>query len=226
MPVWQLNDQLFFPNPNFAEPDGLLAIGSDFSLERILLAYRSGIFPWFSYENEFYWFSPDPRCILMPSEIIVSKSMTQLFKKNLFSIKVNTNFKAVMQNCASIKRKAENETWIDRQFIDAYTELHHLGYAHSVEVYENDELVGGLYGLSMGACFFGESMFSKKSNASKYAFIYLAKKMQELNYHFIDCQVYNDHLASLGANNIPRKKYLNMLNIALQVQPDKPFGKV
>ncbi len=224
MPIWQLDERIIFPAPQFAEPDGLLAIGGDFSIERLLLAYRSGIFPWFNYDDECYWFSPDPRCILMPNEIIISKSMQQLFKKNIFTIKVNTNFEGVIKGCATIKRKTDSETWIDHQFIEAYTQLHRMGIAHAIEVYAENELVGGLYGLSIGACFFGESMFSAKSNASKYAFIFLAQKMMELKYHFIDCQVYNEHLASMGAKNISRNQYLEMLALALKAKPVSSFS--
>ena len=226
MPVWQLNDQLIFPNPQFAEPDGMLAIGTDFSIERILLAYRSGIFPWFCHDSEFYWFSPDPRCILFMDDIVVSKSMQQLIKKNNYQIKVDTNFSAVMLACALVERKHDNETWIDEKFIRTYTELHKRGIAHSIEVYEGDELVGGLYGLSIGASFVGESMFSKKSNTSKLALIYLAQQLKQFNYHFIDCQVYNEHLGSMGAKKIPRDVHLVMLKKALENPPDKCFASL
>lgn len=226
MPVWQLNDQLIFPDPVHAEPDGMLAISTDFSIERILLAYRSGIFPWFSHEGEFYWFSPDPRCLLMPDEIIISKSMQQLIKKNIFQIKINTCFDEVIASCASIKRKTDTETWIDENFMQTYSALHKIGIAHSIEVFENDALAGGLYGVTIGSCFVGESMFSKKSNASKMAFIYLAQKLKKEKYHFIDCQVYNEHLGSMGAKKVPRSQFLQLLKKAINIKPDKSFDEL
>lgn len=224
MPVWKLDERLIFPDPSLAEPDGLLAISDDIAVDRLMVAYQSGIFPWFSYKKEFYWFSPNPRCVLIPDEIIVSKSMKQLIKKNTFQVKVNHDFEAVIKNCATIKRKGDNDTWINKQFQKAYIQLHQLGIAHSIEVYEDDNLIGGLYGLAMGAAFFGESMFSKKSNASKYAFIFLATELNKLNFKLIDCQVYNDHLASMGAKDIPRDQFLSLLNEALTAENSLPFN--
>jgi len=226
MPVWRLDERLIFPDPSLAEPDGLLAVGNDISIDRLLLAYRSGIFPWFSYKKDFFWFSPDPRCVLFPDEIIVSKSMQQLFKKNIYSIKVDIDFERVIKKCSSIKRKGDSETWIDKNFRKAYTKLHEMGIAHSIEVYEKDELVGGLYGLSVGACFSGESMFSQKSNTSKMAFVFLAQQLKKLNYLFIDCQVYNEHLASMGAKDIPREQFLLLLQQALHAEDIHDFNKI
>jgi len=215
MPVWQLDDKLLFPDPQFANEDGLLAIGGDLSIERLKLAYASGIFPWFIEEEEIYWFSPDPRCVLIPEELKVSKSMQQLIKKQTFSVSYDRQFIKVMKNCKTVKRKGQRETWIDKNFIAAYTKLFEAGIAHSVEVYENENLVGGLYGVSLGSCFFGESMFSKVSNASKYGFIFLANALKEKKFTLIDCQVYNDHLATLGAKKMERSIFLEMLEKGL-----------
>lgn len=225
MPVWQLDARLIFPDPSMADPDGLLAVGGDLSPERLQLAYRSGIFPWFTHAGEPFWFSPDPRCVLEFSDLRISKSMLQLFKKQAFRVTTDHNFAAVIENCAAIPRREDADTWIDGHFIEAYKTLHQLGIAHSVEVWEDEQLVGGLYGLSLGTCFFGESMFSKKSNASKYGFIRLMQHLHTSGYAFVDCQVYNTHLASLGAHDIPRTAYLNKLAAALQHTPEKPLGR-
>ncbi len=215
MPVWQLDEKLLFPDPQFANEDGLLAIGGDLSIERLMLAYASGIFPWFIEEEEIYWFSPDPRCVLIPEELKVSKSMQKLIKKQTFSVRYDQQFIKVIKNCKTVKRKGQRETWIDKNFIAAYTNLFELGLAHSVEVYENENLVGGLYGVSLGSCFFGESMFSKVSNASKYGFIFLVNALKEKKFTLIDCQVYNDHLATLGAKKMERSIFLEMLEKGL-----------
>ncbi len=223
MPVWQLDERLIFPDPEFGQEDGLLAIGGDLSKERLLLAYSCGIFPWFIYEDNVYWFSPNPRCVLFPDELKFSKSMQQLFKKKKFQITIDKQFKKVIKNCASVKRKTGYETWIDQKFINAYIHLFNSGHAHSIEVWENKKLVGGLYGVNLGNCFFGESMFSVVSNASKYAFIFLA---QHFNFHIIDCQVYNEHLASLGATNISRDKFLLALEKGLNDNCDPAKWKI
>jgi len=215
MPVWQLDEKLLFPDPQFANEDGLLAIGGDLSIERLMLAYASGIFPWFIEEEEIYWFSPDPRCVLIPEELKVSKSMQKLIKKQTFSVRYDQQFIKVIKNCKTVKRKGQRETWIDKNFIAAYTNLFELGLAHSVEVYENENLVGGLYGVSLGSCFFGESMFSKVSNASKYGFIFLVNALKEKKFTLIDCQVYNDHLATFGAKKMERSIFLEMLEKGL-----------
>lgn len=219
MPVWQLDQRLLFPDPSMADPDGLLAIGGDLSQERLVLAYRSGIFPWFTHDDEPFWFSPDPRCVLLFDALKISASMGSLMKKHAFRVTVDHDFQQVITQCASIPRKHDDDTWIDGHFMEAYTSLHHSGIAHSVEAWENDQLAGGLYGLTLGSCFFGESMFSRKSNASKYAFIHLVQHLQASGYSFIDCQIYNTHLASLGAKNITRDAYLHMLSDALKNQP-------
>lgn len=218
MPVWQLDKRIIFPDPELAEPDGLLAIGGDLSPERLILAYSSGIFPWFNFENEIFWFSPDPRCVLIPDELKISKSMKQLIRKQQFEMRLDEDFEGVIRNCAHIKRKDDAETWIDENFIEAYIAMHKKGFAHSAEAYYNGELCGGLYGLSLGGLFFGESMFSKVSNASKFALIHLTEWLQRKNFTMIDCQIYNDHLGSLGAKNISRNDFLLELNTGLQME--------
>ena len=216
MPVWQLDERLLFPDPQFANEDGLLAIGGDLSRDRLILAYVSGIFPWFIENEEAYWFSPDPRCVLIPEELKISKSMQQLIKKQVFRVSYDQDFIKVIKSCKTVKRKGRKETWIDKNFIAAYSNLFKEGLAHSVEVYENEKLVGGLYGVSLGKCFFGESMFSKVSNASKYGFIFLVNALKEQQFTMIDCQVYNDHLATLGAKKMERNYFLQLLKIGLQ----------
>lgn len=190
MPVWQLDQRLIFPDPTMSDPDGLLAIGGDLSEKRLILAYSSGIFPWFVHDDEPFWFSPDPRCVLQFDALRISKSMQQLFKKKAFRVTVDFNFSAVIKGCASVPRKYDSDTWIDAQFIEAYENLHLNGHAHSVEVWEEDKIVGGLYGVAIGACFFGESMFSTVSNASKYGFIRFMQYLQHNGFAFCDCQVF------------------------------------
>ena len=216
MPVWELDERLLCPDPEDAEPDGMLAIGGDLSVERLILAYSSGIFPWFNLDNETYWFSPDPRCVLYPAQVYISRSMIQVLKKQQFTVRIDYDFEAVMRNCSGAKRRDDADTWIDEHFMQAYIELHKAGIAHSFETYENNMLVGGLYGVSLGGCFFGESMFSHAANASKFALITLAKLLEKNNFDMIDCQVYNEHLASMGAQNIERAVFLKELNVGLR----------
>ena len=226
MPVWQLDERLIFPNPADAEPDGLLAIGGDLSIERLLLAYASGIFPWFILDQEVYWFSPDPRCVLFPDALKISKSMQQVLRKNIFRCSADVDFRAVITSCAAVPRREDAGTWIDQHFIDAYCAMHDAGYAHSIEVYAGDFLCGGLYGLRLGNFFFGESMFSTQANASKYALIKLVEFLLRNNITCIDCQVYNDHLGSMGAVNIPRNTYLQMLQKAMPGDTPKDKWKL
>ena len=209
MPVAFLNQNLSFPDCSNAEESGLLAIGGDLSRDRLLLAYRSGIFPWFSEYEEIQWWSPDPRFVLFPDQIHVSKSMKQVLRNNKFSFTVNQCFDEVIHACADLRQW--EGTWITNEMIEAYCDLHHAGYAVSAEAWENDTLVGGLYGIRMGKLFFGESMFSKVSNASKYAFIQLTKQLQKEGVVLIDCQVYTDHLESLGAEFISRHHFMQQL---------------
>ena len=205
-------EELVFPHPSKADRRGCLAYGGDLSVERLLLAYRSGIFPWFNEGESIRWYCPDPRMVLFPAELYVSKSMKQVLERGYFQITYNTAFDAVIKNCSKIKRDGQfGGTWITKDMISAYVKLHELGYAHSVEAWQNNELVGGLYGVALGKCFFGESMFSKTSNASKAAFISLVKHLETLGFWLIDCQMYTKHLASLGAGLIPRNVFLEFL---------------
>lgn len=209
MPIYELSDDLIFPHPSLAEDDGFLAIGGDLSPERLILAYCNGIFPWFSEEEPILWWSPDPRFVLYPEDIRISNSMKKLLKKNLYRISFDTCFRDVISNCANTRK--ESGTWITNDMIEAYCKLHELGFAHSVEAWHESKLVGGLYGISIGKCFFGESMFSIMDNASKAAFITLCKKLEERGFAMIDCQVYSKHLESLGAVNISREKFLELI---------------
>lgn len=210
MPVFALDKKLYFPPVDLAEPDGLLAIGGDLSPERLLLAYRQGIFPW--YEGEYIlWWSPDPRFILFPDELKVSKSMTALLKKKSFDFTINEAFEKVIHACKEIRREGQNGTWITNEVEAAYTKMHELGYAISAEAWRDRKLVGGAYGIKLGKIFFGESMFSKESNASKFAFIKLVEHFKQEGIELIDCQVYTEHLESLGARMIERKEFLKKL---------------
>lgn len=211
MPVFLLTDDLIFPSPHLAEEDGLLAIGGDLSVERLLLAYQNGIFPWYSEGEEIMWWSPDPRFVLFPSEIKISKSMKQPLKRNAFDFTINKAFEQVIDNCKSIERNGQPGTWITNEMKAAYMNLHKLGYAHSAEVWKEGKLVGGLYGVRLGKVFFGESMFSKQSNASKYAFIKYVEQLKMEGVELIDCQVYTNHLESLGARMIERKYFLKII---------------
>src|SRR5580698_2795532 len=210
MSLFALNNELIFPPVHLAEPDGLLAFGGDLSTERLLLAYQNGIFPWYEGEHILWW-SPDQRFVLFPEELKVSKSMQQLIKKNAFEFTVNKAFTEVINSCKTISRRGQESTWITEEIKNAYTNLHKLGYAHSAEAWLNNELVGGLYGIRLGKVFFGESMFSLQSNASKFAFINYVQLLQKENIVLIDCQVYTEHLESLGAKMIERKKFISLL---------------
>ena len=204
-----LNEELWFPELSEASEEGILAIGGDLSVARLLLAYRSGIFPWFERDEPVLWWSPDPRFVLFPRQLKVSKSMRQVLRKNTFKVTVNTAFKAVITACAEAKRHGQIGTWITDNMHDAYTKLHELGYATSVEVWRENTLVGGLYGIDLGnGIFSGESMFSKESNASKVGFITF---VQNSSYRLIDCQVHTNHLQSLGAEDISRAEFIRRL---------------
>jgi len=206
-----LDHKIEFPPVELADEDGVLAIGGDLSPDRLLLAYKSGIFPWYNQGEPIVWYSPPKRMVLFPSELKISKSMHQKLRNEDFKVTFNQNFKEVISNCMQIKRKDQSGTWITNEMFVAYQELHKIGVAKSVEVVQNDILVGGLYGIDLGHIFCGESMFSIKSNASKLAFIHLVQKLEKENYSLIDCQVYNDHLASLGAREIPRSEFKKFL---------------
>lgn len=200
MPIYQLTDEIVFPHPSLAEEDGVLAIGGDLSLERLLLAYENGIFPWYNEGEPIIWHAPNPRFVLFPEKLKVSKSMRQLINSQKYNITLNQSFEEVIKQCGLIKRKYQDDTWITNEMEKAYINLHNYGYAHSVEVWnENNELVGGLYGVNLGTVFYGESMFHKESNTSKLALISL---IQQFPFKIIDCQVYTKHLSSLGAEEV------------------------
>jgi leucyl/phenylalanyl-tRNA---protein transferase len=211
MPLFALNTELIFPPVHLSEPDGLLAMGGDLSTERLLLAYRQGIFPWFDGDTPLWW-CPDPRFVLLPEELKVSKSMKQLLRKQAFQFSINKAFKDVINNCKTTARKDQDGTWITHEVKASFIRLHELGYAHSAEVWLNNELVGGCYGVRLGNVFFGESMFSKTSNASKYAFISYVEQLKKEGVALIDCQVYTEHLESLGAKMIARQTFINLLD--------------
>jgi leucyl/phenylalanyl-tRNA---protein transferase len=206
--VFQVDEPLIFPNPELAEPDGLLAVGGDLSIERLQLAYRSGIFPWYSDETPILWYAPHERFVLYPDELIISGSMKRFLRKQPFTITVDTCFEKVIEACSAVEREGQDGTWITEDMKNAYIKLHREGYARSIEVWQQDQLVGGVYGVPIGKLFCGESMFSKVSNASKTALIYLC---QSGLYNLIDCQVYTDHLASMGARMISQKDYMGLL---------------
>ncbi len=216
MHLHMLNDnELWFPPVSEALEDGLLAIGGSLQVERLLLAYRSGIFPWYDDEVPMWW-CPDPRFVLFPGQLKVSKSMKQLLKSNAFEFRIDSDFSTVINNCRRTPRNGQDGTWINDDVVDAYTQLHEMGYAHSAEAWHEGTLVGGLYGIRMGNVFFGESMFSHRSNASKYAFIKYVQQLASEGVQLIDCQVYTEHLESLGACMIPRENFIQLLqdNIA------------
>lgn len=203
-----LDDEIIFPDTSLAEPDGLLAIGGDLSVERLFLAYQSGIFPWFSEGDPILWYAPHERCVIFPDRIKISKSMRKTLASNLFKVTVDKAFEKVIELCAKTPRIGQDGTWITNEMQQAYIRLHKKGLAHSVEVWLNNELVGGLYGIKINHVFCGESMFSLVSNASKTALIHLTTKM---GFELIDCQLPNDHLMSLGAEMISREEYLKQL---------------
>lgn len=205
--IW-LTEKIEFPSYNLASREGIIALGGDLSSERLIYAYQNGIFPWFSEGDPIVWYFPKKRMVLFPDELKISKSMRKIIQRNDFQITENKAFEQVIYNCKNIKRKDDLGTWITNEMEEAYIALHKQGIAKSIEVWKNDVLVGGLYGIEMNNIFCGESMFSKVPNASKLAFIYLATKM---NYQLIDCQVYNDHLASLGAREIENREFLKLL---------------
>ena len=215
-----LRQDHIFPDPRHGASEGLLAFGGDLSPNRLLTAYRKGIFPWYSDGDPILWWSPDPRSILYPKNFKLSKSFRRVLKNSGFIVKFDHAFESVIKYCSQVPREGQNGTWILDEMREAYIELHHMGYAHSVEVYLDGELVGGLYGLSMGKAFFGESMFSLKSNSSKVAFKALSDTLESRGYDFIDCQVRNDHLVSLGAIDIPRDRFLDELDSSLKKSSD------
>ena len=209
--MYRLTDALLFPSPEQASAEGIVAVGGDLQPERVMLAYRKGIFPWFESDDFLLWWSPDPRMVLFPDRLKVSKSMRTVLRKKQFEVTFNKAFDQVVEACAKVKRFGQNGTWITPGLMEVYSTLHTQGHAHSVEVWEEGSLVGGLYGIDLGTVFCGESMFSKSSNASKVALIYLVKELKKNKYELIDCQVPTQHLASMGAEPISRTKFLTFL---------------
>jgi leucyl/phenylalanyl-tRNA--protein transferase len=216
MPIFQLTDEIIFPAPELSEEDGLLAVGGDLSMERLLLAYSNGIFPWYNEEDPILWWCTKPRFILKPEEIRISKSMEKILRKNEFKVTFDKDFAGVIGNCRAIREASEHGTWIQEEIKEAYINLFNQGFASSVEVYKDDELVGGLYGVKLGKCFFGESMFSKVSNSSKVALIHLAKKLQEEKFLFIDCQMKTNHLESMGGKFMAWEEFKGLLEKGIQ----------
>jgi len=206
--IFRLDERLIFPDPALAEEDGLLAIGGDLSAERLILAYQNGIFPWYSEGDPILWFAPHERFVLFPDELRISKSMRQIVRSNKFRVTFNQSFAEVIRACADARREGQDGTWITTEMQQAYINLHQLGVAHSVEVWQHNELVGGMYGVAVGTVFCGESMFSKVSNASKLALITLC---QTGKYQVIDCQLHTEHLESMGARMIPRDEFMSVL---------------
>lgn len=212
MPVFQLKKNIYtFPHASQANKNGLLAIGGDLCAERLINAYANGIFPWSESDDTIFWWSPDPRMVLFPEDFKISKSLNQKIKSGKFTVKFDLQFEEVIERCARTPRKHEDSTWITAEMKKAYINLHQLGIAHSVETYVNNELVGGLYGVSLGNAFFGESMFHTKTDASKAAFAALIEFSKKNNIAFIDCQMYTNHLESLGAKEMPRSIFLQLL---------------
>lgn len=206
--IFRLDKRIIFPDPSLAEEDGLLAVGGDLSVERLQLAYQNGIFPWYSDETPILWYSPHERFVLFPAELKVSKSMRQIMRSGKFRITYDMAFERVIEACSTSYRAGQDGTWITNEMKEAYINLHNAGYAHSIEVWQGDDLAGGLYGVEVGKVFCGESMFSKVSNASKAALIYLC---QTEKYELIDCQVHTEHLESMGARMISREEYMRIL---------------
>ena len=210
--MYRLTDALLFPSPEQASAEGIVAVGGDLQPERVILAYRKGIFPWFESDDFLLWWSPDPRMVLFPDRLKISKSMRTVLRKKQFEVTFNKAFDQVVEACAKVKRFGQNGTWITPGLMEVYSTLHIQGHAHSVEVWEEGSLVGGLYGIDLGTVFCGESMFSKSSNASKVALISLVKELKKNNYELIDCQVPTQHLASMGAEPISRTEFLTFLS--------------
>jgi leucyl/phenylalanyl-tRNA---protein transferase len=216
MPIFRLVDEPVFPPPDYADPSGLLAVGGDLSNERLLEAYRVGIFPWYSDDQPILWWSPDPRLVLDLKDFKISRSLRKTLKKGVFQVTFDRAFEEVIQACAVVQRAAQNGTWITEEMREAYINLHGLGYAHSVESWFGGKLAGGLYGVSLGKSFFGESMFHVKTDASKVALATLVEKLKSWDFHFIDSQMTTEHMVRLGAKELPRRIFLKRLQSALR----------
>lgn len=220
MACYQLPEtEMVFSHPSLAEPDGLLAIGGDLSVRRLLLAYSNGVFPWYTEGQPVLWWSPDPRLLLFPEEFKASKSLQRTVRQKKFKVTGDIAFDQVIRHCAETPRKGQKGTWITEEMITAYNNLHKAGYAHSFETWQQGKLVGGLYGVSLGRAFFGESMFHKATDASKVAFYHFVERLRGAGFRFIDAQVYTPHLASLGAREVSREEYLDMLDEAVKTSP-------
>jgi len=216
MPIFRLVDEPIFPPPDYADASGLLAVGGDLSSERLLEAYRLGIFPWYSDDQPILWWSPDPRLVLKLDDFKVSRSLRKTLRKDVFKVTFDRAFEEVIRGCASVPREHQKGTWITQEMKEAYIKLHGLGYAHSVEAWWGEELVGGLYGVSLGKAFFGESMFHRRTDASKVALAVLVETLQSWGFHFIDAQMTTEHLLRFGAAEMPRRVFLKRLQSALR----------
>ncbi len=212
MPLFRLSKRIDFPPAWLARSDGLLCIGGDLSPQRLLLAYKNGIFPWFSMDEPFLWWSPDPRLVLFPEEINISKSLKKKIKKNLLTVTIDNAFEQTIRSCAKPRKKEHEGTWLVDEMIDAYIQLHNMGYAHSIEIWRGNKLVGGLYGICLGGSFFGESMFSFENDASKIALVALSNYLKKQRFDLIDCQVTTTHLLNMGACEISRNSFLDIIN--------------
>ncbi|MCU0289098.1 MAG: leucyl/phenylalanyl-tRNA--protein transferase [Acidobacteria bacterium] len=220
MPIYLLGKNFIFPSADKADRNGIVAVGGDLEPERLLHAYANGIFPWFSDGEPILWWSPPIRMVLFPPELHISKSMKRILEKDppWFRFTVDRHFEEVIENCRSIPRKGQPGTWITKEMREAYIKLHNMGFCHSLEVWHEEQMVGGIYGLSLGKCFFGESMFSKMRNASKFAFIKLAQQLLKMDFIMLDCQVPSEHLKTLGSREIRREEFLGLLKQGLQSQ--------
>jgi leucyl/phenylalanyl-tRNA--protein transferase len=214
--VYRLSREVAFPDPELAEPDGLLAVGGDLSPERLLTAYAAGIFPWYGDDTPILWWSPDPRLVLVPGWLHVGRSVERTMRRGRYRVTADTAFETVIRSCATRDRPGQDGTWITGDMIDAYLRLHRLGFAHSFEAWEDRELAGGLYGVSLGAAFFGESMFADRPDASKVAFVRAVEWLARCGISLVDCQVRTDHLVRFGAREVPRKEFLAQLAAALE----------
>ena len=221
MPVFRIPDEHLFPHPSLAEPDGLLGVGGDLHVDRLLLAYANGIFPWYNHGQPILWFSPDPRYVLRPEDLKISRSLKKRIRRRDYEVRLDSAFEDVLRGCKETYRPGQRGTWITPDMEAAYNELHRLGHAHSAEAWLDGELVGGLYGVSLGGLFAGESMFARQSDASKVAFVWLVRQLQEWGFSLIDCQIRTDHLARFGGSELPRERYLDQLR-ALIHQRGRP----
>jgi leucyl/phenylalanyl-tRNA---protein transferase len=216
MPIFRLVEDMVFPPPDYADPSGLIAVGGDLSSERLLEAYRVGIFPWYSDDQPILWWSPDPRFMLELDEFKISRSLQKTLRRKIFQVTFDRVFEEVIEACSVVPREGQRGTWITQEMRDAYLKLHGLGYAHSVESWFGGKLAGGLYGISLGKAFFGESMFHHKTDASKVALATLVEKLKSWGFHFIDSQMTTEHMMSLGAKEVPRRIFLKRLQSALR----------